>query len=89
MAKRRISPEQKERRAQLGRLMEGAGIKSMEGIQALFNDMIASFINQGLAGEQDDKLSYSKCDFFNKGTDNSRNGYSGKTLKTSFGDGDI
>jgi len=29
MAKSRITPEQKARRAQLGQLMEGAGIKSM------------------------------------------------------------
>ena len=38
MAKSRITPEQKARRAQLGPLMEGAGIKSMEDIQELFKD---------------------------------------------------
>ena len=38
MAKSRITPEQKARRAQLGQLMEGAGIKSMEDIQELFKD---------------------------------------------------
>ena len=48
MAKSRITPEQKARRAQLGPLMEGAGIKSMEDIQELFKDMIATFVNQGL-----------------------------------------
>ena len=61
MAKSRITPEQKARRAQLGQLMEGAGIKSMEDIQELFKDMIASFVNQGLEGELDKELGYSKC----------------------------
>ena len=89
MAKSRITPEQKARRAQLGQLMEGAGIKSMEDIQELFKDMIATFVNQGLEGELDEELGYSKYDFRNKDTDNSRNGHSEKTLKTSFGDVDI
>lgn len=89
MAKSRISPEQKARRAQLGKLMAGAGIKSMEDIQELFKDMIASFVNQGLEGELDEELGYSKYDFRNKDTDNSRNGHSEKTLKTSFGDVEI
>ena len=89
MAKSRISPEQKARRAQLGELMAGAGIKSMEDIQELFKDMIASFVKQGLEGELDEELGYSKYDFRNKDTDNSRNGHSEKTLKTSFGDVEI
>ena len=89
MAKSRISPEQKARRAQLGELMAGAGIKTMEDIQELFKDMIASFVNQGLEGELDEELGYSKYDFRNKDTDNSRNGHSEKTLKTSFGDVEI
>ena len=84
MAKSRITPELKARRAQLGQLMEGAGIKSMEDIQELFKDMIATFVNQGLEGELDEELGYSKYDFRNKDTDNSRNGHSEKTLKTSF-----
>jgi len=89
MAKSRITPEQKARRAQLGQLMEGAGIKSMEDIRELFKDMIATFVNQGLEGELDEELGYSRYDFRNKDTDNSRNGHSEKTLKTSFGDVDI
>jgi transposase-like protein len=89
MAKSKITPEQKARRAQLGQLMEGAGIKSMEDIQELFKDMIATFVNQGLEGEMEEELGYSKYDFRNKDTDNSRNGHSEKTLKTSYGDVDI
>lgn len=64
--------------------MAGAGIKSMEDIQELFKGMIARFVNQGLEGEMDEGLGYS-----NKMTDNSQNGHSEKTLKTSYGHVDI
>ena len=37
----------------------------------------------------DGELGYSKYDYRNKDTDNSRNGHSTKTMKTSFGEVDI
>jgi transposase-like protein len=37
----------------------------------------------------DDQLSYSRYDYKNKDTDNSRNGHSSKTLRTSFGDVEV
>ena len=37
----------------------------------------------------EDDLGYSKYDYKNKSTDNSRNGYSRKMLRTSFGDVDV
>ncbi len=58
MAKSKITPEQKVRRAQLGQYMAEAGIKSIEDIQELFKDMIAAFVNQGLEGELDEELGY-------------------------------
>ena len=39
--------------------------------------------------ELDDELGYSKYDYKNKDTDNSRNGHSSKTLRTSFGDVEV
>ena len=39
-----------------------------------------------LEAELDEKLGYSKYDYKNKQTDNSRNGYSGKRIKISLGD---
>ena len=39
--------------------------------------------------ELDEELGYSKYDYRNKETDNSRNGYSQKTLHTSYGDMEI
>ena len=89
MAKRRITPERAEFRKQLGTLMAGAGVQSMEDIQELFREMIGGFVDQGLEGELDEQLGYSKYDYRNKETDNSRNGHSEKTLKTSYGDVEI
>ena len=37
----------------------------------------------------EEELGYSKYDYRNKGTDNSRNGYSKKNVHTSYGDMDI
>ena len=89
MGKSRITPEQRALRTKLGEMMAGAGIRSMEDIQNLFKDMIGSIVENGLEGELEDELGYGKYDYQNKETDNSRNGHSEKTLKTSFGEVDI
>jgi putative transposase len=39
--------------------------------------------------DEDEELGYSKYDYKNKDTDNSRNGHSTKTMHTSYGDMDI
>ena len=41
-------------------------------------------LENGLEGELDEDLGYTKYDYRNKETDNSRNGYSEKALKTSL-----
>ncbi len=51
--------------------------------------MVSAVLENGLEGELDEELGYSKYDYRNKATDNSRNGYSEKTLKSSLGDIDI
>ena len=58
----------------------------MDDIQNLFKETIAEFIENGLEAKLDDEFGYSKYDCRNKNTDNSRNGHSSKTLRTSFGD---
>ena len=89
MGKSRITPEQRALRTKLGEMMAGAGIRSMEDIHNLFKDMIGSFVENGLEGELEDELGYGKYDYQSTETDNSRNGHSEKTLKTSFGEVDI
>ena len=63
-----------------------ANVGSMDDIQELFKDTIAEFMENGLEAELDDQLGYNRYDYKNKNTDNSRNGHSSKTLRTSFGD---
>ena len=55
----------------------------------MFKETIAEFMENGLEAELDDELGYSKYDYKNKDTDNSRNGHSSKTLRTSFGDVEV
>ena len=86
MSRRNRTPEENERRAKISELLKVAKISSMSDIQDLFKETIAEFMENGLDAELDDELGYSKYDYKNKDTENSRNGHSKKTLKTSFGD---
>ena len=86
MARKNRTPEEKARREKIRELLQMANIGSMDDIQNLFKETIAEFMENGLEAELDDELGYSKYDYKNKDTDNSRNGHSSKTLRTSFGD---
>ena len=83
------SPEEQARRAKIRELLQESNIGSMEEIQRLFKETIAEFMENGLEAELDEELGYSKYDYKNKDTDNSRNGHSSKTLRTSFGDVEV
>ena len=83
------SPEEQARRAKIRELLQESNFNSMEDIQDLFKETIAEFMENGLDAELDDELGYSKYDYKNKDTDNSRNGHSSKTLRTSFGDVEV
>jgi putative transposase len=89
LAKRRITPERREQRKRLLEMLQDAGINDVAGVQELFKEMVSTVLENGLEAELDEELGYSKYDYRNKQTDNSRNGYSEKTMKTSFGDMDI
>ena len=85
MTRRHRTPEENEIRAKIRELLQAANIGSMKDIQELFKETIAEFMENGLEAELDDELGYSKYDYKNKDTDNSRNGHSEKNLRTSFG----
>lgn len=89
MARRNRSPEENERRAKIRELLQAGNIRSMDDIQNLFKETIAEFMENGLDAELEDELGYSKYDYKSKDTDNSRNGRSSKTLRTSFGDVEV
>lgn len=89
MTRRKITPERREQRKKLLELLQDAGINDVAGVQELFKEMVGTVLENGLEGELDEELGYSRYDYRNKETDNSRNGYSEKTLKTSLGDMEI
>jgi len=89
MTRKNRSSEENERRSKIRELLELSNISSMDDIQNLFKETIAEFMENGLEAELEDELGYSKYDYRNKGTENSRNGHSAKTLRTSFGDVDV
>ena len=89
MTRRKRTPEGIARKAKVRELMQELDINDMSDINALFKEFVGDILENGLEAELDDELGYSKYDYRNKDTDNSRNGHSTKTMKTSFGEVDI
>lgn len=76
----------RQRRKELTEFLDNVGVTDVAGVQELFKELIGSVLENGLEGELDEELGYSKYDYRNKDTDNSRNGYHQKTMKSSFGE---
>ena len=89
MARKNRTPEENARREKSRELLQMANIGSMDDIQSLFKETIAEFMENDLNAELDDELGHSRYDYRSKDTDNSRNGHSSKTLRTSFSDVDV
>lgn len=67
-------------------LIEERGIKDVAGVQALVKELTAGLIQEAMDAELDEELGYSKYDYKNKQTENSRNGSYKKTVSSSQGD---
>lgn len=80
---------EKERREKILNFVHEMGADGIEDLQDVYKMMIGAVLEGGLEAELDDQLGYSKYDYRNKEVDNSRNGFSKKTLKTSFGETEI
>ena len=89
MGRRNESPEKKRRRELIRELLKGSPLKDGEDVNALMREMMAEVLESSLDGELEDELGYTRYDYRNKETDNSRNGFSQKTVRTSYGDMDI
>ena len=61
-------------------------IKSGTDVNAVMRDMMSILLEGAFDEELDEELGYSKYDYRNKETENSRNGHSQKTMHTSYGD---
>ena len=70
-------------------IMKGLEVKNFDDLKDVFKMMVGEMLENGLDGELDDALGYTKYDYRHKEGENSRNGYSKKTLKTSFGETEI
>lgn len=77
--------EQRARRELISELLSAANVQNMDDIWELFKETIAEFMQGSLEAELDEELGYEPYDVKNKNTENSRNGHSKKTLRTSMG----
>ena len=89
MARRNRDPEREAKREKMSSLLQELKVSSMEDIHDLFKEMIGTFLENGLEGELDEELGYTKYDYKNKATDNSRNGTSHKKVRSSYGEIDL
>lgn len=58
---------------------------SVDEVLAAMKDMFKDVLQEALEGEMDTHLGYDKYEISDKQTENSRNGYSSKTIKTELG----
>lgn len=87
MARRRkMDPE---RKAFINSLLEHYQPKDAQDVQEMLKDLLGETLQGMLEAEMDDHLGYSKYDYKNKDTDDSRNGYSSKTVTSSMGTIDL
>lgn len=76
----------KKEKSKLRELIEEYGIKDLKDVHEFVKALTAETIQEVLENELENELGYSKYDYKNKQTDNSRNGYSRKTVQSSQGE---
>jgi transposase-like protein len=74
-----------ESRKLLRKLIKEYNLKDTTDIKNMLKDLFGDTIQEMLEAELEDELGYSKYDYKNKKTLNSRNGYSKKNLKSDHG----
>ena len=86
---RNESPERQALRKMMAGYLKDNPVKDGKDINAMIREMISVILEGALDSELDEELGYSKYDYRNKDTSNSRNGHSKKTMHTSYGDMEI
>ncbi len=79
---RKLSPERKEL---ISNLLKEYNPEDTQSVQEMLKDLLGDTLQSMLEAELDEKLGYTKYDYKNKETDDSRNGYSKKTVTSSMG----
>lgn len=82
MARRKMDPE---KRSFIKGLLEHYQPKDAQDVQNMLKDLLGETLQDMLESEMDEHLGYSKYDYRNKETEDSRNGYSAKTVTSSMG----
>ena len=88
MAKR-TSPLGEAGSKKLREMIKEYDVRTMDDVHNFVKMLTAETIQTALDAELENELGYSKYDYKNKNTDNSRNGYSSKTVQESMGEVDI
>ena len=91
MTRKKDTPQKAALREMMGNYLKENSVKVKDGtdVNSIMRDMMSIILEGALDQEMDEELGYSKYDYRNKETDNSRNGHSQKTMHTSYGDMDI
>ncbi len=71
---------------QIRGLIKEHNLKDATDVENMFKEMFADTIKEMLESEMDHELGYSKYDYKNKETNNSRNGHSTKKVRTKDGE---
>lgn len=79
----------KKEKSLMRQLIEERGIRDMDGVHALVKELTAGLIQECMDAELEEELGYSRYDYKNKRTDNSRNGSYNKTVSSSQGEIDL
>ena len=83
---RKKTPEEIRKRELLKELIQLTGTKTASQAQDLVKEILSGTLETMLNSELEEELGYSKYDYKNKQTENSRNGYSKKNILTSNGE---
>ena len=84
--RRNMSEEEKQKRIKVREFLKQNPISSPDDLNTFFKDMMKVMIEEFYQGELEEELGYTKYDYRNKDSNNSRNGYSSKKLKSSAGE---
>ena len=88
---RNESPQKQAMREMMKDYLKNNEVQVKDGadVNSVMRDMMSVLLEGVLDEELDEELGYSKYDYRNKDTDNSRNGHSSKRMHTSYGDMDV
>lgn len=91
MARKNDTPQKAAMRELMNGYLKQNNVKIKGGtdVNAMIRDMMSVILEGALDEEMNEEIGYSRYDYRNKETDNSRNGHSQKTMHTNYGDMEI